>query len=149
MTATETLPSLRDSLVKITLEWEEKFGVAPSITSAISEYDVALLVGCSEPEYSIQRAHTTAVRSGYDFVYDNKLYQVKANRPSGKPGSAVTLVSNPKNDDWDYLVWVLYDKGFVMQEAWLWEVNEFRSQFQPKQRLSPSHMRQGKCLYKV
>lgn len=149
MTTTQTLPSLRDNLVSVTLEWEKQFGVAPSITSAISEYDVALLIGCSEPEYSIQRSHVTAVRSGHDFVYDNKLYQVKANRPSGKPGSAVTLVSNPKNDDWDYLVWVLYDKGFVMQEAWLWKVNEFRRQFQPKQRLSPAHMRQGKCLYKA
>jgi hypothetical protein len=141
--------SLRDTLVNVALEWQNKFGVAPHITSAISEYDVALLVGCAESDYSLQMALRTAVGRGYDFIYDNKRYQIKANRPSGKPGSNVTLVSNPTNDEWDRLVWVLYDKNFVMQEAWSWELDEFRRQFKPKQRLSPSHMRQGKCLYKA
>jgi len=49
---TESLPppspdteKLRDSLVAVTLEWERVFGVAPSITSAVSEYDAACLVG--------------------------------------------------------------------------------------------------------
>ena len=43
---------LRDRLVSITLEWEEQYGVAPRTTSAISEYDAAMLVGFPEREYS-------------------------------------------------------------------------------------------------
>ena len=149
MNPPELLSSLRDRLVKVALEWQQKFGVAPHITSAISEYDVALLVGCSEADYSTQMALRTAVGRGYDFIHANERYQVKANRPSGKPGSPVTLVSNPTNDEWDRLVWVLYNESFVMQEAWAWRLGEFRQEFSPKQRLSPAHMRQGLCLYKA
>ena len=43
---------LRDKLVDIALQWQAIFGVAPSITSSISEYDAAMLVGMSEKEYS-------------------------------------------------------------------------------------------------
>ena len=35
---------LRDKLVDIALQWQANFGVAPSITSSISEYDAAMLV---------------------------------------------------------------------------------------------------------
>lgn len=149
MSFSEPVLSLRDKLVQVALQWQQKYGVAPHITSAISEYDAARLVGCSETDYTTQMALRTAVGRGHDFIYDNKRYQVKANRPSGKPGSLVTLVSNPTNDEWDRLVWVLYDKNFVMQETWLWEIGAFRREFQPKQRLSPAHMRRGLCLYKA
>ncbi len=149
MAANETLPSLRDSLVKTSLEWQQRFGVAPQITSAISEYDSARLVGCSEDAYSLQMAIRTAVGRGHDFVYQDKRYQVKANRPSGKPGSFVTLVAKATNYDWDLLIWVLYDKNYVMQEAWLWQVDEYKKQFDQKKRLAPVDMRKGQCLYKV
>ena len=43
---------LRDKLADIALHWQASFGVAPSITSSISEYDAAMLVGMSEKEYS-------------------------------------------------------------------------------------------------
>lgn len=39
---------LRDILVDVALQWQAIFGVAPSITSSISEYDAAMLVGVSE-----------------------------------------------------------------------------------------------------
>ena len=39
---------IREKLIEIALEWQEKFGVAPSITNSISEYDAAKLVGMSE-----------------------------------------------------------------------------------------------------
>ena len=35
---------LRDKLVEVALEWQSKFGVSPSITSTVSEYDAAMLV---------------------------------------------------------------------------------------------------------
>lgn len=35
---------LRDKLVDIALQWQANFGVAPFITSSISEYDAAMLV---------------------------------------------------------------------------------------------------------
>jgi hypothetical protein len=84
--------SLRDKLVQIALEWQELFGVAPHITTAISEYDAAMLVGLSEEKYSEYMRNQTAVAKGSDFHYQNVRYQIKANRPSGKPGSKVTLV---------------------------------------------------------
>ncbi len=60
---------LREELIKIALQWQERFGVAPSITSAISEYDAAMLVGMSESEYSDYMKDKTAVNKGVDFIY--------------------------------------------------------------------------------
>ena len=111
---------LRDKLVDIALQWQASFGVAPSITSSISEYDAAMLVGMSEKEYSDYMRDKTAVAKGTDFVYRNIRYQVKANRPSGKKGSKVTMVPKASNYEWDRLIWILYDKDYVMQEAWEW-----------------------------
>ena len=110
--------SLRNKLVDTALQWQESFGVAPSITSAISEYDAALLVGMTENEYSDYMQDKTAVSKGADFIFNKTRYQVKANRPSGKKGSFVTMVPKATNYEWDKLIWILYDKNYVMQEAW-------------------------------
>lgn len=138
--------SLRDRLIEIALEWERRYGVAPHITSAISEYDAAVLVKCSEADYCQQMQGQTAVRKGYDFTLGGKRYQVKANRPSGKPGSFVTLVAKASNYEWDHLIWILYNSRFEIQEAWLWEVDDYQAQFHEKKRLSPVDMRQGTKL---
>ena len=139
---------LRDELVKIALRWQERFGVAPSITSTISEYDAAMLIGMSENEYSDYMRDKTAVNKGNDFVFNNTRYQVKANRPSGKKGSFVTMVPKAANYEWDRLIWILYDKNYVIQEAWEWGVEEYKDAFDAIKRLSPDHYRKGRCLYK-
>ena len=139
---------LRDELVKIALQWQERYGVAPSITSTISEYDAAMLVGMSENEYSDYMKDKTAVIKGSDFVFKNTRYQVKANRPSGKKGSFVTIVPKAANYEWDRLIWILYDKNYVIQEAWEWGVEEYKDAFDAIKRLSPDHYRKGGCLYK-
>ena len=139
---------LRDELVKIALQWQERFGVAPSITSTISEYDAAMLVGMSENEYSDYMKDKTAVNKGSDFVFKNLRYQVKANRPSGKKGSFVTIVPKTTNYEWDRLICILYDKNYVIQEAWEWGVEEYKDAFDAIKRLSPDHYRKGRCLYK-
>ena len=46
------METIRDSLIKIALEWESKFVVMPQITSAISEYDAAKLLEIDEKTYS-------------------------------------------------------------------------------------------------
>ena len=140
---------LRKRLVEIALEWEKQFGVAPHITAAVSEFDAAMLMGCSEAEYSCQAQGRTAVKSGDDFVFDGKRYQVKGNRPSGKPGSSVTKVGKANNYDWDYLIWMHYDPSFRLQEAWLWDVDSYRSKFHKMRRLGPTDMRLGQCLKKL
>lgn len=140
--------TLRNKLVDIALQWQESFGVAPSITSAISEYDAALLVGMTESEYSEYMKDKTAVNKGSDFVFDNIRYQVKGNRPSGKPGSKVTIVAKATNYLWDKLIWILYDKQYIMQEAWEWDVDKYILDFDSKSRISPNDYRKGKCLYK-
>ena len=141
--------TLRNKLVDIALQWQESFGVAPSITSAISEYDAALLVGMTESEYSEYMKDKTAVNKGSDFVFNNQRYQVKANRPSGKPGSEVTKVVKATNYLWDKLIWILYDKQYIMQEAWEWDVDKYKLEFDHKSRISPNDYRKGKCLYKI
>ena len=140
---------LRDKLVEVALEWQSKFGVSPSITSSVSEYDAAMLVGMSEQEYSEYMKDKTAVRKGADFVFNNIRYQIKANRPSGKPGSFVTLVSKASNYLWDKLIWILYDKNYVMQEAWEWDVEDYKSSFDKKNRLSPDDYRKGRRLFPI
>ena len=85
---------LRARLVRTALDWQERYGVAPSITSTLAEYDAALLIGLDPGEYGEQMQRRTAVSRGFDFTHRGKRYQVKASRPSGKPGSKVTLVSN-------------------------------------------------------
>jgi hypothetical protein len=101
--------SLRDRLVAVSLEWQRRYGVAPSITTSISELDAARLVGMPDEDYSRFMQDKTAVAKGLDFEWSGCRYQVKANRPSGKPGSKVTLVPKPKNYDWDRLIWILYN----------------------------------------
>ena len=139
---------LRNKLVEIALQWQERYGVAPSITSTISEYDAAMLVGMSENEYSAYMKDKTAVNKESDFVFNNTRYQVKANRPSGKKGSFVTMVPKAANYEWDRLIWILYDKNYVIQEAWEWGVEEYKDAFDAIKRLSPDHYRKGRCLYK-
>lgn len=139
---------LRNKLVEIALQWQERYGVAPFITSTISEYDAAMLVGMSENEYSAYMKDKTAVNKGSDFVFNNTRYQVKANRPSGKKGSFVTMVPKAANYEWDRLIWILYDKNYVIQEAWEWGVEEYKDAFDAIKRLSPDHYRKGRCLYK-
>ena len=140
---------LRDKLVETALEWQKKFGVAPQITSVVSEYDSAMLVGMLEKDYSDFMQDKTAVQKGFDFIFKGKRYQIKANRPSGKKGSKVTWVPKAKNYNWDKLIWILYDKNYVMQEAWEWDVESYKTTFAEIKRLSPEHYRKGKCLYKV
>ena len=84
--------NLREELVDIALRWQNRFGVAPSITSSVSEYDAAMIVGMSESEYSKYMKVKTAVSQGAVFVFKNTRYQVKANRPSGKKGCFVTRI---------------------------------------------------------
>jgi len=138
--------NLREKLVSTALEWQKRFGVAPAITSAISEYDAALLVGCPEKNYSDYMQDKTAVSKHVDFVHDGKRYQVKGNRPSGKPGSNVTLVGKAKNYEWDYLIWIHYTMAYEIREAWLWSRDEYKTMFAGKKRISPADMRQGKKL---
>ena len=138
---------LRDLLVRVSLEWEKRFAVAPSITSTIAEYDAARLVGTKLNVGKGRRESDTAVMKGFDFRKDSWRYQVKSNRPSGKPGSPVTLVGKAKTFDWDKLIWVLYDREYNIQEAWEFERGKYKELFESKKRLSPEDMRNGNRLY--
>lgn len=62
------------------------------------------------------------------------------------PGSFVPWVPKATNYEWDCLVWLLYDREYVIQEAWLWEVGAYRTAFQEVGRLSPKHHRDGQRL---
>lgn len=141
-----TATSLRDQLVDVALRWERAFGVAPAITSAIAEYDAACLVGHTDETFGADCLGRTAVTRGSDFTRDRVRYQIKANRPSGKPGSFVTLVGKASNYEWDRLICLLYDRRYVLQEAWEWDVAAYRHAFDAKSRLAPVDMRRGRRL---
>jgi len=140
---------LRAQLVAIALAWQHRFGNAPRITSDLSEYDAAMLIGCPEDHYRAQMALRSAVAKGHDFEHGGLRYQVKANRPSGRPGSTVTKVANPRFYEWDRLIWVHYFENFQIREAWIWEVGDFRKRLGGRSRLSPADLRQGTRLFPV
>jgi hypothetical protein len=140
--------ALRDNLVQIALTWQERYGVAPAITSAISEFDAAVVIlGMSDDEFRQSQLNTTSVQRGYDFERNGVRYQIKANRPSGRPGSRVTLCAKARNYDWDYLIWILYDREYRIQEAWEWTMADYLAAFDQVARISPNHMRLGKPLW--
>jgi len=141
--------ALRSSLVATVLEWEHRYGVAPAITSALSEFDAAQLVGHTPKSFSLECAGKTAVTRGVDFCHKGLRYQVKGNRPSGKRGSFVTLVPKAKNYEWDRLIWILYDREFRVVEAWKWTVNAYRREFHSVDRISPMLMRKGRQIHGV
>ena len=140
------MEDLREQLVQAALAWERAFGNAPLITTVLSEYDAARLMGCTAEAYSRAMQGMTAVQKGHDFIINGSRYQVKGNRPSGKPGSFVTWVPKATNYDWDYLIWVLYDRHYEIQEAWHWEVSAYVAAFDAVKRLSPAHLRLGSRL---
>lgn len=137
---------LRQQLVTTALQWEQVFGVMPRVTSEVSEFDAAMLVGHTPESFGQEMQGATAVQKGFDFRHQGIRYQVKANRPSGKPGSKVTRVSKPENYDWDTLIWVLYNEKFEIQESWVWPVAGYKDQFDAQVRLGPEDMRLGVSL---
>lgn len=137
---------LRKLLVIVSLEWQRRFSIAPSITSTISEYDAAKLVGSSLHIGAGRSTFDTAVTKGFDFRKNNLRYQVKANRPSGKPGSKVTIVGKARTFNWDYLIWILYNTNFEIEEAWEFSCSKYIELFEEKKRLCPNDMRKGKRL---
>jgi hypothetical protein len=138
--------NLREQLVDVALKWQEKYGIAPSITSAVSEYDAAMAVGMTEKEYSNFMQDITAVNKGHDFIYNGIKYQIKAHRPSGKPGCKITNAGKATNYEWDVLIWLRYDVNFNIEEAWEWKRENYISAFHEKKRVSPADMRNGKKL---
>lgn len=138
--------TLREESVAVALKWQEQFGEAPHVTSAVAEYDAAKLVGMLEDDYGVYMNGRTVVSEGADFEYKGRLYQVKANRPSGRKGSAVTLVPRARSYEWHILIWILYDREYNIVEAWQWDVCDYRARFYSLKRLSPKDMRQEICL---
>ena len=137
---------IRNELIEIALKWQKRYGVAPAITSAISEFDAAMIVGMKEAEYSSFMQDMTAVNKGHDFIHNNIRYQVKAHRPSGKPGSKITNAGKANNYEWDVLIWIRYDVNFNIEEVWSWDREKYIASFDKKKRISPADMRNGKKL---
>jgi len=139
--------NLRDELVKVALEWEKMFGVAPRITASIAEYDAADKLGFGKKEYSDYMQGVSAVQRGYDFIYKNKRYQVKACRPTGKKGSKITKVPDVTNYEWDYFIWIEYDRKYKILEMRRFCRKKFKAMFENKKRLCPKDMEKGKQLF--
>lgn len=131
----------RKQLVETALNWESTYGVMPSITSAVSEYDAARLIGVSGERITSAFQTQTAVTKGFDFIWNGVKYQIKANRPSGRKDSVVTMISKPKNYNWDSLIWILYDKNFNIMEVLLFSQKNFKDEFDTLKIIRPIHLR--------
>lgn len=130
---------LRRDLVNNAIDWERRFGVAPSITGSIAELDAALLVGASIDAYASGTKGISAVRKGFDFIQNGLRYQVKANRPSGRPGSRVTMTGKPKPSGWNRLIWIHYTPDYRILEAW--ECDRETWPYHGKKTIRPEHIR--------
>ena len=140
------MENLREQLVEAALSWESAFGNTPLITTVLSEYDAASLVGCPLAEYASSAQGITAARKGHDFVFHGARYQAMGNRSGARPGSFVIWVPRASNYKWDYLVWIMYNSQYDIHEAWQWEVADYVDAFDSVRRLSPADLRRGKRL---
>lgn len=131
---------LRSQLVNVALQWQEAYGVAPSITSAVSEYDAARLMGMTDSQYAEYMQDKTAVARGHDFIHNGIKYQIKAHRPSGKKGSPITNAGKAQNYDWDVLIWIRYNQFYEIEEAWSWDRDSYIVCFDAANRISPTDM---------
>ncbi len=145
--------TIRDQLVQTVLKWENMFGFFPGqagITAAVSEYDAAMMLGHNEAEYIISIAGRGPVGRGHDFVFEKKRIQVKANRPGGRPGDAVWNAGpKVKTDGWDILIYILYDKDYVPQEAYKFDCDTYERLFSDKKSLRLDDMRKGNKLSNI
>jgi hypothetical protein len=146
----EDTMTIRDQLVQTVLKWEEKFGFFPGqagVTAAVSEYDAATILGLNETEYVMAVKDRSAVGPGYDFMFKKRRVQVKANRPSGREGSAVWNAGpKVKTAHWDILIYILYDKNYVIQEAYQFTPDAYDKLFANKEKLRLCDMRKGDKL---
>jgi hypothetical protein len=142
--------TIRDRLVQTVLKWEKRFGFIPGqsgMTTAVSEYDAAMILGLNENEYSDSVKGRSSVGGGYDFKFNNKRIQVKANRPSGLPGSQVWNAGpKVKTDGWDIFIYILYDKYYIPQEAYQFDCKKYERMFANKKSLRLKDMREGDVL---
>ena len=143
--------TIRDQLVQMILKWEYLFGFFPGqagITAAISEYDAAIkILKHSETEYKASIAGRVAVSRGYDFIFNNKRIQVKANRPGRHRGATVWNAGKKvKTDGWDTLIYILYDEDYEIQEAYQFDSETYERKFSDRTSLRLEDMREGENL---
>jgi hypothetical protein len=114
----------------------------------LREYDAAIKLGHNEDEYIDSIKGRGSVGRGYDFVFNNERIQVKANRPSRRPGAAVWN-SGPKvnTDSWDILIYILYDEDYKIQEAYRFDSRTYESMFSGRASLRLKDMRKGAVLF--
>jgi len=55
-------------------------------------------------------------------------------------------VGKAKNYDWDILIWIHYTVDSDIKEVWMWDVDDYREQFDTVKHVRPQHMRMGKQL---
>ena len=45
------------------------------------------------------------------------------------------MVPKASNYEWDRLIWILYDKDYVMQEAWEWYMKDYKMAFENQKKI--------------
>ena len=145
--STVTADTLRTTLVALVPEWEKRYGVAPFITAAVSEYDAARLVGHTPETFfaGLRGSHGSYSRHGLllqrSSVSDQSLSAQRKTRFVHYLGAK----SNELRMGSTGLASVCGE--FQLLEAWEWYVADYQSSFDTIKRLSPAHMRTGRRLH--
>lgn len=138
---------LYNDLINISLKWEKEYGIVPKILPEILKYDAVIYIDYDLDAYAKQIKTRKTNPSGYDILFKGKKYLVKGGRRIGENISTISPMDKPKNKNWDYLIWILYDQEFKVLEVWQWENKVFYKKFQNKTRITADKMRTGKYLY--
>ncbi len=116
--------NLRKSLVKNAINFEKKFHIIPSISSAISELDAMAIVGMSGDEIVKYAPKQKSRQKDFDFEYNGKKYQVKVDRQSITELSSVEKGLNRHNSQvsiggkWDSIMWLQYNSDYRLLLAY-------------------------------
>lgn len=138
---------LRDQLVSVVLEWQEKYGVSPVNLAVLAALDAALQVGMSDEDYAGQMLERTQSSSqNADFVMNKQRYIVKAYRQNLKLMNKVRYIARPQHMEWDVLIFITYDPHYMIIGAWEMLREDYMVKYGDKERLLPEELQVGRNL---
>ena len=57
------------------------------------------------------------------------------------------MVPKASNYLWDKLIWILYDQHYIMQEAWEWDVENYKQEFDGKAGFHQTIIEEGNAYF--
>ncbi|MEO5330417.1 MAG: hypothetical protein H7839_00210 [Magnetococcus sp. YQC-5] len=139
---------IRDNLVSVALEWQDKYGVSPVNLNVIAGWDAAILAGMSDEDYaSYQMERKYQSLREVDFVYHRQKILVKAFRQIIPLEFGMKYVSKPLQTEWNLIIFILYDSYYSIIGAWQMSHEEYMLKLGDQEKLTPEDYQKGKKIY--